>query len=546
MKQRTGKRLLMIILLSAFSLKLTAQTPATCFEIESILVAACGSPEGENEMVRFIVGPNTLNIVDLNVSWPNGGNPYRGICENAATAAKVAAINATIVSCGLVLEPPAGDLPPGAKVILATSTDISVSANSFSSLSDTIYMIFQCAGNTTGHFKNYGPSSLGSRTLEMDFGPGCSDVVSYFPYQLVTQNGVQGDQVGSFVNFTASGSASYGNDGCQAIIQIPSIQAQAAQTVVCPGDTINVTANLQNFSLSGSLWSGGSGTFINPTSLNTQYIVGPSDVGDFPLYIIASGNCGAFIGDTITLTLNGDIIASLQTDPLAPYCMGDVVKLIAAGGDQYQWSNGATASNIQVLENGTYIVTVSNACFSQIDSVDITFSEVEANFTATPTSGLAPFPVTFSDESSSNATNWNWDFGDGFTSTEQNTTHIYNTAGLFPVTLRVTNIDGCISYAYSEITVTGDTVTFIPNAFSPNTDTKNEMFIPVGSNVFNTTGIIYNRWGGVVHQWENSEGWNGTDTKGNKAAEGIYIYDVRSTYVWGKTIRYKGWVMLVR
>ncbi len=546
MKQRTSKRLRMLILLSAFSLKLMAQTPATCFEIESILVAACGSPEGENEMVRFIVGPNTLNVVDLSVSWPNGGNPYLGICENAATAAKVAAINATIVSCGLILEPPVGDLPPGAKVILATSTNVSVVANSFASLSDTIYMIFQCAGNVTGHFKNYGPPSTGSRTLQMNFGPGCSDVVTYFPNQLVTQNGTQGDQVGAYVNFSASGGASYGNDGCQAIIQVPNIQAQAGQTIVCPGDTISVSANLQNFSLSNSLWSGGSGSFINPNSLATQYIVGPADVGDFPLYITATGNCGAFISDTITLTLNGGIIASLQADPLPPYCKGDVVKLIAAGGDQYQWSNGATAANIEVSENGTYIVTVSNACFSQIDSMAITFSEVNANFIATPKSGLAPLPVTFSDESSNNATSWNWDFGDGFISTDQNTTHIYNTAGLFPVTLKVTNLEGCISYAYSEITVTGDTITFIPNAFSPNADTKNEMFIPVGANVFNTSGIIYNRWGGIVTRWENSEGWNGTDEKGKKAEEGIYIYDVRSTYVWGKTKRYTGWVMLVR
>jgi len=42
-----------------------SQVPTTCFEIESILADACGSPEGENEMVRFKVGSSPGQITPI-------------------------------------------------------------------------------------------------------------------------------------------------------------------------------------------------------------------------------------------------------------------------------------------------------------------------------------------------------------------------------------------------------------------------------------------------------------------------------------------------
>jgi PKD repeat protein len=53
-----------------------------------------------------------------------------------------------------------------------------------------------------------------------------------------------------------------------------------------------------------------------------------------------------------------------------------------------------------------------------------------------------PCTVTFSDGTSGAVSSWNWDFGDGVTSTEQNPSHIYTTNGNFIVTLNVTGPDG--------------------------------------------------------------------------------------------------------
>ncbi|MDW5549944.1 PKD domain-containing protein [Methanosarcina sp.] len=61
-----------------------------------------------------------------------------------------------------------------------------------------------------------------------------------------------------------------------------------------------------------------------------------------------------------------------------------------------------------------------------------------ANFSSNVTNGYTPLCVQFTDLSK-NATEWNWDFGDGDTSSEQNPTHTYYAEGNYNVTLRVIN-----------------------------------------------------------------------------------------------------------
>ena len=65
-----------------------------------------------------------------------------------------------------------------------------------------------------------------------------------------------------------------------------------------------------------------------------------------------------------------------------------------------------------------------------------------AEFTAIPTNGFVPLAVTFTDLSTGGPTGWEWDFGDGSTSSEQSPTHTYNTEGDFTVMLTVTNSAG--------------------------------------------------------------------------------------------------------
>lgn len=74
------------------------------------------------------------------------------------------------------------------------------------------------------------------------------------------------------------------------------------------------------------------------------------------------------------------------------------------------------------------------------------YAQPTVNFSASATAGCFPLTVSFTDNSVANSgtiTSWQWDFGDGTLSTQQNPTHTYNTGGNFNVSLRITNSSGC-------------------------------------------------------------------------------------------------------
>lgn len=360
-----------------------AQVPTTCFEIESILVDACvpgggcnnaSSPacncEGKNEMVRFKVGPNPLNLSNLTINWPN--NSWLGICQNATTAAHTASLNSTIQSCGLLIEPTGGILPAGANVILITSTDFCTVGNSFANLSDTMYIIFQCPGNFSGHFANYG---TGLRTLSMSFGAGCSDAVTYDRALLVNQQGIpsatNGD--GSTVNFDWNGNASYVNYGCQA--PVIALAANATNTTLlpyCSGDSLFLVGSYTG-NISSMLWSGGDGTFTNATNDTTYYIISPNDVGTFNLYFTVN-NCNSSVTDTLQITIQSNVTGSLSVSPNDTVCQGQSVTLTASGGNSYLWNTGAQTASINVTTAGLYTVIVSDACGSDTLNQQITIN----------------------------------------------------------------------------------------------------------------------------------------------------------------------------
>jgi len=65
-----------------------------------------------------------------------------------------------------------------------------------------------------------------------------------------------------------------------------------------------------------------------------------------------------------------------------------------------------------------------------------------AVFSASPTSGNAPMKVNFTDKSTGSPTSWNWNFGDGANSTQQNPEHTYSTEGNYTVNLTVSKANG--------------------------------------------------------------------------------------------------------
>lgn len=64
-------------------------------------------------------------------------------------------------------------------------------------------------------------------------------------------------------------------------------------------------------------------------------------------------------------------------------------------------------------------------------------AQVTADFSATPVSGCGPLVVSFTDLSNGPVTSWNWNFGNGNTSTLEDPAAVYVTPGLYDVSLMV-------------------------------------------------------------------------------------------------------------
>ena len=99
-----------------------------------------------------------------------------------------------------------------------------------------------------------------------------------------------------------------------------------------------------------------------------------------------------------------------------------------------------------------YRLTIFLLLFSFLGSVAYGQS-LNANFSTNGSSGCSPLIVKFQDASSGNPSSWQWDLGNGSTSTKQNPTASYFTPGVYPIQLTVTNSSGNSSTKTGSITV---------------------------------------------------------------------------------------------
>lgn len=126
----------------------------------------------------------------------------------------------------------------------------------------------------------------------------------------------------------------------------------------------------------------------------------------------------------------------------------------------WDFGDGTTSTSQSAMKTyntaGVYTVklTVGNTVGKSTTSKTITVTSAlpKANFTATPTTGTVPLTVQVAD-TSTNATGWNWNFGDGTTSNLQTPpVHIYKTAGTYTVRLIVTGPGGTSTAKITTIT----------------------------------------------------------------------------------------------
>jgi gliding motility-associated-like protein len=171
------------------------------------------------------------------------------------------------------------------------------------------------------------------------------------------------------------------------------------------------------------------------------------------LYVIA-------IAGTTTVAGQSPV-ANFTASPLSGCSPLIVVFQDQSTGGATSWNWDFGNGNTSILQNptatyftpGNYTVTLTannaNGSNTLTRNQYITVYEPPTtNFTANNMSGCFPLRVQFQDLSTGGLGNtnvsWQWDLGNGTISTLQNPLAIYTTAGLFTVTLRVTNDKGCI------------------------------------------------------------------------------------------------------
>lgn len=130
-----------------------------------------------------------------------------------------------------------------------------------------------------------------------------------------------------------------------------------------------------------------------------------------------------------------------------------------------------------------------------------------ANFTANITSGCSPLTVTFTDQSTGNPTNWNWEFSNGTLSNAQNPVITFSAPGVYSVKLVVQNANGISQ------TEKIDYITVFP---APNAEFTSNITLGCVPSTIQFTDISTTPSGTIV-AWEWDFGDGGTSTQQNPA-----------------------------
>ena len=154
--------------------------------------------------------------------------------------------------------------------------------------------------------------------------------------------------------------------------------------------------------------------------------------------------------------------------------------------------------------------------------------------------------VLFEDISLGKILFWNWDFGDGNTSSLQNPVHQFQQKGVYIVNLNTIDEFGCVAEYQRTIEVLDDYLVIVPNAFTP-TGAKNLFFKPSFRGIVSLEFLIFNTWGELIYEFSGVEdqGWDGT-VNGVNASGGNYVYRGRFISASGEVIEKTDVFVLIR
>jgi gliding motility-associated-like protein len=268
----------------------------------------------------------------------------------------------------------------------------------------------------------------------------------------------------------------------------------------------------------------------------------PTIVGSTQSVVIGPGTYTVFITDTI-LGCDGTSLAfevnqyepNITLEGIEPFCNDTSIVIIETNNYAfYSWFY----QGVEISDSSAIIWSGDNG----VDSLVLTITDihgcsevttVDAPYTLPPVPNYSTNPpvpetlenttVQFTDASIPSTNDpiveWLWTFDPpNASSTQQNPSQAFNTTDSVTVTLIVVSELGCRDTLISSITAP-----FVPNAFSPNGDGKNDVFkIPFITNLKENNVVVFNRWGKKVFEADNyANTWDGENLP-----SGTYFYVV--------------------
>ena len=327
-------------------------------------------------------------------------------------------------------------------------------------------------------------------------------------------------------------------------------------TGICLGDFYNISANVfggignYSFTWNNNLGNGSGPFSVSPTN-TTNYIVTLTD------------ECGNTKNESVLVNVNP--LPNVDILPQTKTACGTVQlnfsnNMANQSGSTYYWDFGDNTSSTQenptkaYSQTGFYnvMLTVTSA-FGCVNSdqanMNITVNpKPVAQFDASTYKTTMLNPEISFDNYSVDANFYEWTFGDGNTSTQQNPINTYTKDGIYLVQLIAKNTFGCKDTATAKIEIEPEYHFYIPNAFTPDNDGNNDIFTAVGEEIEEFDMQIFNRWGELIYETNDlNNGWNGTTKNDNSLAmEGVYVYNIKLRDWEGLYHKFTGKVTLIK
>lgn len=315
------------------------------------------------------------------------------------------------------------------------------------------------------------------------------------------------------------------------VANIPPISIQPIPDIekLCPNSPDFLTA----------IAIGGSGNYSYQWKNGNQLLRNTDTVTLAPLEttvytVYATDACGLQTSIPVNFIVTTPLLIPAITKP-DPICPGDSALITASatlglGQYSYNWElmdENTSSIYVSPLKTKTYRVFVSDECqsYSVPISTTVTVFDPVANFSFA-TSDLETGSAIQLMDNSLNAVTYYWDLGNGEISTEKDPVTVYNEVGTYMVKLVIIDELGCTDSITKPIDI--GYILYIPNTFTPDGNKFNNEFFSFSINIDVLSFEIFNRWGEIVYETENTNRfkWDGT-YKDNPCPDGTYTYRIR-------------------